>query len=110
MIGRILIIFILMDLLAACRLFIEPVPKSWNHGILPRPLYGVRNFPPADTDYGLGFKHGCGAAWDAVSKGLLAEFSQKGLDVKKMGTSPDYTIGWGDGVEQCTYVLDWNVL
>ena len=106
---KIIYIFTLICLLTSCRLLIEPMPKTWNHGLRPRPLTGVRNFPPADTDYGKGFKDGCGAAWDAVAKGLLSDIHGAGLDAGSMGTNADYTTGWEDGMEQCTYILDWNV-
>ncbi len=84
------------------------MPKGWQWGFKPRPLTGVRNFPPADTEYGKGFRDGCTSAWDAVSKGLLSDLTGK-YDYKRMLKSPDYNTGWWDGYEQCTYILDQNV-
>lgn len=101
---------VLISFLTSCQLFIEPMPKHWNRGFAPRPLTGLKNFPSADTDYGKGFKDGCGAAYDAVSKGLLSDLHGAGLDPKSLGTNADYTTGWEDGMEQCTYILDWNVV
>ncbi len=93
----------------ACDMTAQHMPKTWNWGARPRPLTGVANFPSADTDYGKGFKDGCSAGWDAVSKGLLSEFTGKEIDPSKLGTSSDYSTGWFDGLEQCTYILDWDV-
>jgi hypothetical protein len=103
--------FLLISLLFlfSCQVFIEPMPKSWDWTFKPRPLSGVRNFPSTDTEYGKGFKDGCEAAWDGVSKGLLREVTKKKYDVKRMSKSPDYGTGWWDGFEQCTYILDWDV-
>lgn len=98
-----------IELLCSCQLFVEPLPKSWHWGATPRPLTGVRGFPSADTDYGKGFKDGCGAAWDTVSKGFLSEINNRGVNPKKLGVSSDYNIGWFDGFEQCTYILDWSI-
>ncbi len=95
--------------LTSCGIFVDSMPKSWNWGIRPRPLTGVRGFPEADTDYGKGFKDGCGAAWDAVSKGLLSDFAGERYDFKLNSKSADYDNGWWDGMEQCTYILDWDV-
>jgi len=88
----------------------ESMPKSWNWGLAPRPLNGVKNFPPTDSEYGKGFKDGCGAAFDAVSKGLLSDIHGKRFDFKRMQKSPDYNKGWFDGMEQCTYITDWDVV
>ena len=85
------------------------MPKSWNWGLKPRPLTGVKNFPPADTEYGKGFRDGCMSAWDAVSKGLSSDLKAK-FDFKRMQKSEDYGTGWWDGWEQCTYVLDHDVV
>ena len=84
------------------------MPKSWNWGMKPRPLSGIRNFPSAETEYGKGFRDGCVTAWDAVSKGLLSDLSPK-FDFKRLQKSADYNTGWWDGYEQCTYILDWDV-
>lgn len=94
---------------ASCETLVEPMPKSWNWGAKPRPLNGVRNFPEANTDYGQGFRDGCGAGWDAVARGLLTDFNGKGIDPARIGSNADYSTGWFDGFEQCTYVLDWNI-
>lgn len=105
--------FLLLNIVFACiscSLFVEPMPKTWNWGIKPRPLTGVKNFPPADTDYGAGFKDGCETAWDAVGKGAITDFNDKKYDFKRMAKSPDYNTGWWDGYEQCTYIIDWDVV
>lgn len=96
--------------LSSCSLFVEPMPKSWKWGLKPRPLTGVKNFPSTDTEYGKGFKDGCGTAWDAVAKGLLSDINEKKYDYKRMLKGPDYNNGWWDGFEQCTYILDWDVV
>jgi len=98
-----------MGVLTSCSLFVESMPKSWKWGATPRPLTGIRNFPSADTDYGKGFKDGCGSAWDAVTKGLLSDKNNRDIDPSRMGTNPDYSTGWFDGFEQCTYIMDWDV-
>ncbi len=95
--------------LASCNAFWEPMPKGWNWGLKPRPTTGVRGFPSGDTEYGKGFKDGCIAAWDAVTKGLTGDLKAK-FDYKRFTKSPDYGTGWGDGIEHCTYITDWNVL
>ena len=101
--------FILMlTTLCSCSLFGESMPDGWNWGMKPRPLTGVRNFPPADTEYCKGFKDGCTSAWDAVAKGLLSDVKGK-YDYKRMLKSSDYNTGWWDGYEQCTYIIDWDV-
>ena len=101
---------LILILSSSCSLFIEPMPKSWNWGARPRPLTGVRNFPATDTEYGKGFRDGCGASWDIVSKGLLSDFNGKKYDFKRMQKSGDYNTGWWDAMEQCTYILDWDVV
>lgn len=93
----------------SCSMLVEPMPKSWNWGATPRPLSGVKNFPPADSEYGKGFRDGCQSAWDSVGKGMLGDIGAK-YDFKRMKKSGDYDTGWGDGYEQCTYVLDWDVV
>ncbi len=92
-----------------CQLFAEKMPASWNWGAKSRPLTGVRGFPEADTDYGKGFKDGCAASFKAVSKGYLTDATPMIIDPKKIGT-PDYSTGYEDGSEQCTYILDWDVV
>lgn len=101
-------LFSLLFLLGSCSLFAESMPKAWHWGIKPRPLTGVRNFPPANTEYGKGFRDGCSSSWDAVSKGLLSDIKGQ-YDYRRMLKSSDYNTGWWDAFEQCTYVLDWDV-
>jgi hypothetical protein len=103
-----LIIIILSS--SSCRIFIEPMPKTWNWGFKPRPLTGVRGFPEADTLYGKGFKDGCEMAFDAVAKGLMTEVNDAKYDYKLMKQGGDYDDGWWDGMEQCVNITDWNVL
>jgi hypothetical protein len=85
------------------------MPKSWNWGTKPRPLTGVKNFPPADSEYGKGFKDGCSSAFDATTRGLTSELKPV-YNFKRMQKSPDYDRGWWDGYEQCTYIVDWEVI
>jgi hypothetical protein len=95
--------------LSSCYLLFDPMPKGWDWGFKSRPLTGVRNFPPANTEYGKGFKDGCVSAWDAVSKGLTGDLAPK-FSYKRMQKSPDYGTGWWDGFEQCTYIIDHDVV
>jgi hypothetical protein len=99
---------ILILFLTSCTAFIEPMPKSWNWGLKPRPANGVRGFPSVDTDYGKGFRDGCTSAWDAVTKGLPSDLKPK-FDYKRYSKSSDYSTGWGDGFEHCTTINDWDV-
>lgn len=101
-------LFGLLFLLGSCSLFAESMPKAWQWGAKPRPLTGVKNFPPANTEYGKGFRDGCTSAWDAVSKGLLSDIKGQ-YDYRRMLKSSDYNTGWWDAYEQCTYIVDWNV-
>lgn len=103
----ILLAFLILN--SSCSLLVEPMPKSWDWGIKPRPLTGVKNFPSADTEYGKGFRDGCYSAWDAVTKGLLGDLRAR-YDFKRKQKSPDYDSGWWDGYEQCTYIVDWDVV
>ena len=93
-------------LLSSCSLFIEPLPKGWDWD--KRVLTGVRNFPPATTDYGRGFKDGCYAAYDVGAKGYLSDAARSTFDVKRSQKSAEYTTGWWDGHEQCFYIIDWD--
>jgi hypothetical protein len=93
---------------AGCGLFIEPMPKSWNWGLKPRPLTGVRGFPETDSSYGEGFKSGCESAWQASTKGLT-DIIKNRINPTLMTRDPDYANGWWDGYEQCTYIVDWDV-
>ena len=99
-----------MITLTSCSLFFEPMPKTWGWGVKPRPTTGVRNFPPADTEYGKGFKDGCASGWDAAGKGIISDFNYKRYDYQRMKQGPDYQSGWWDGFEQCTYILDHDVV
>ena len=99
---------LILLLLTSCNALWEPMPKSWNWGMKPRPTTGIRGFPPADTDYGKGFQDGCVAAWDAVSKGLTGDLKPR-FDYKRYTKNADYGNGWGDAIEHCTYIYDWNV-
>ena len=107
---KILALIVLITFVSSCGIFAESMPASWRNGIRPRPLSGVKNFPPTDSEYGKGFKDGCHSAWDTVSKGLLSDINQRKYDYKRMQKSPDYNTGWWDGYEQCTYSLDWDVV
>jgi hypothetical protein len=109
MLKRAFLLIVIFNL-AACSVLIEPMPKSWRWGAKPRPLTGVQNFPSTESEYGKGFKDGCGSAWDAVAKGLLSDINERRYDYKRMLKSSDYNTGWWDGFEQCTYVLDWDVV
>ncbi len=102
---KILIIAIVM-FLSSCY---ESMPKSWNWGTKPRPLTGVKNFPSTDTDYGRGFKDGCEGIWTVTAKGGVDLLKPK-LNPTLMTKNPDYSSGWYDGMEQCVYVVDWDVL
>lgn len=96
-------------LLSSC----ESMPKSWKWGIKPRPLTGIRNFPSTDTYYGKGFKSGCAVAWDSVGYGLMSDMNNLNktqIHPELMGKNPDYASGWWDGFEQCTYIIDWDVV
>ncbi len=94
--------------LNSCSLFVEPIPNTWQWGLKPRPLTGIRNFPSADTDYGKGFRDGCQTGFNAVTKGLAGDLTTS-FDYKRMKKSSDYGTGWNDGMEQCTYIMDWDV-
>lgn len=106
---RFFLMLLLINLVSACSIIYDPSPKGWPGWEL-RPLVGIRGFPPPDTDYGKGFRHGCGNAWDAVAKGLLSDISPKGLDPVMMAHNSDYRVGYSDGFEQCTYIIDWDVV
>jgi hypothetical protein len=103
-------LFIVICGLSSCSILAEPMPKSWKWGAKPRPLTGIKNFPSTDSEYGKGFKDGCGAGWDTVAKGLLSDINDAKFDYRRMIKSGDYNTGWWDGFEQCTYLLDWDVL
>ena len=109
MLKKISLLLMLISL-CSCGIFVERMPKSWNWGGRPRPLTGVKNFPSTDSEYGKGFKDGCGSGWDVVSKGLLSDINGHKYDFKRMQKSPDYNSGWWDGYEQCTYLMDWDVV
>lgn len=102
-------VFLLIILLgiSSC-LFIEPMPSDWNWTFKSRPLTGVRNFPSTKTEYGKGFRDGCKAGWNAASKGATSSNDPR-FDFKRIRKSSDYAVGWWDGLEQCTYIVDWDV-
>ena len=106
MFKKLLTVILLTASLSSCY---ESMPKSWNWGIKSRPLTGMRNFPSTNTDYGKGFKDGCEGIWTVVSKGAIDLIKPK-LNPVLMSKNPDYANGWYDGMEQCTYVVDWDVL
>ncbi len=108
MIKKTLTLIILL-FFSSCGLFMEPMPKSWNWGIRPRPLTGVRGFPEVDTDYGQGFKNGCENGWSTSSKGLK-DLYKTNINPVLMSKNPDYADGWWDGYEQCVYIIDWDVV
>jgi hypothetical protein len=100
-----LVITILLSFLTSCY---ESMPKSWNWGMKPRPLTGVRGFPEADTDYGKGFRDGCTNGLISSGKGWT-DTLQNQLNPVMMVGNPDYSSGWTDGFDQCVYILDWDV-
>ncbi len=112
MISRFLrVIYILTSLviLQSCKIFYEKSPEGWP-AFEVRPLVGVEGFPPATTVYGKAFRDGCGSAWDGVTRGLTSDVSPKAIDPIKAANDPDYRSGWWDGFEQCTYIVDWDVV
>lgn len=101
---------IILMFLSSCGILLDSPGGSGWQKFEPRPLTGTRNFPSTDTEYGRGFKNGCGFAYKAVAKGLLSRINDaKNLDAKAMAGNADYNLGWFDGYEQCTYILDWDV-
>jgi hypothetical protein len=100
--------FLLILLTTSSCLLAEPLPSDWNWGMKPRPLTGVKNFPSAKTEYGKGFRDGCYSAMNAVTKGLTSDIDPR-YDFRRMKKSSDYGLGWFDGLEQCTYIMDWDV-
>jgi hypothetical protein len=106
--SKILLVFISL-LTISCSVIVEPMPKSWDWGLKPRPLTGVKNFPESNTDYGHGFKDGCEGIWTVVGKGGVDLVKPK-LNPVLMSKNPDYANGWYDGMEQCVYIIDHDVL
>lgn len=104
-----LVILVIFSI-SSCRIIHEAPPDDWGWGFKPRPLTGMRNFPRANTEYGKGFRDGCESAMSAVSKGLGADIFKPRYDFIRKKKSPDYNLGWFDGLEQCTYIQDWDVL
>ncbi len=104
-------VFILaaLSLFQSCSAIYEASPEGWP-AFEVRPMVGVGGFPPATTVYGRAFRDGCGSAWDAVTRGLTSDISPKAVDSIKASNDPDYRAGWWDGFEQCTYVVDWDVV
>ena len=105
---KFLFLTIFTSLITSCQLFVEPLPKSWNWGTKSRPLTGVRGFPEADTYYGKGFRDGCESAWSRVGRGYALTLKTR-FNYQYTKESPDYNVGWFDGFEQCTYIIDWDV-
>lgn len=99
-------ILIIICFISSC----QSMPESWNWGAKPRPLSGVKGFPPADTLYGKGFKDGCSIGWDSVGKGLISDFHDATYNYKLMKQGSDYDDGWWDGFEQCVYIMNWDIL
>ena len=97
-------------LLLSCLFACDSLPSDWEWGSRPRPLNGVSGFPSAKTEYGRGFKDGCGIGWSSVGKGLISDFMPMELNTKLITQSADYRTGWWDGFEQCVYILDWDVI
>ena len=106
---KFIIITSITALTSGCGAFFERAPSGWPL-IEPRPATGVRGFPSTATDYGKGFRAGCGAAFDAVTKGLPSEVTPAEIDPKQLANNPDYSRGWWDGMEQCVYIVDWDVV
>ncbi len=75
---------IIILFLTSCTAIWDPMPKSWNWGIKPRPAIGIRNFPSTDTDYGVGFKDGCSVAWNAITKGIIGDVNESVYDYGRM--------------------------
>ena len=84
------------------------MPKSWNWGAQPRPLTGVKNFPPADTEYGKGFRDGCSNAMKSSNKGAPSFFGAQ-IDFAMLKKYQDYNQGMVDGADHCTNMVDWEV-
>jgi len=105
MIKKIIITLSLL-LLAAC----DFMPSDWEWGMRPRPFNGMSGFPSAKSDYGAGFREGCGIGWSTVNKGAMSDFMPMNLDVEKISKNGDYRNGWWDGFEQCVYISDWDVI
>ncbi len=101
-------LFLILSLISLNSCY-ESLPKSWDWGLKARPLTGVRGFPETNTDYGKGFKSGCETGFESSSKGLKDLHKPK-LNSNLMSTNQDYSTGWWDGFEQCTYIMDWDVL
>ncbi len=95
-------------LMTSCGLLFESTPKGW--GMSPHPLTGVKNFPSTDSEYGKGFKDGCHSGWNVIAKGFVTDVSKSKFDYKRMQKGADYGVGWWDGYEQCTYILDHDVV
>ena len=96
-------------LCSSCRIFYESTPSDWGWRFQPKPLTGMRNFPSAKTEYGKGFRDGCYSALNAVTKGLTTELDPR-FDFRRMKKSSDYGLGWFEGLEQCTYIMDWEII
>ena len=86
------------------------LPEGWS-GWTARPFWGMKNLPPATNDYGRGFEHGCRQGLYVTSKGILVEkTSDAGLNVEELVNNDQFAAGYWDGMEQCTYIQDWDVI
>jgi len=86
------------------------MPEGWDDWKFTRPFWGVKNLPPADTEYGRGFEHGCGHGARVAGKGMLTEVIGQNLRVDELINNEQFALGYYDGYEQCTYILDWDVI
>lgn len=102
---KLIIIIFVCTFLSSCFL-----PDGWS-GWRSRPYWGIKNLPPADTDYGRGFEHGCRHGLFVTAKGFLADdLSDSGLNVDELVNNEQFSLGYYDGFEQCTYIQDWDVI
>lgn len=99
-------------ILIALTLFSCTLPKGWNWKRTPRPYWGMDNMPPNNTEYGRGFEQGCTHGLFVASKGAMSEAlkRKRTIDTDSLLNSPEFYTGYYDGYEQCTYILDWDVV
>ncbi|MDA7705527.1 hypothetical protein N8772_03530 [Rickettsiales bacterium] len=92
--------------IASCTL-----PDGWSDWRA-RPYWGMKNLPPADTEYGRGFEHGCRHGLYVASKGYLAEDLKRSssLNTEELINNEQFSLGYYDGYEQCVYIQDWDVV
>ena len=103
-------LFCVSLLLVTVSCVVDPMPEGWNWGANPRPLKGMKGFPPATNSYGMGFRDGCGIGWSTVTAGLMGDLVPKVLNPEQITKNSDYNAGWWDGFEQCVYIIDWDIL